>query len=568
MRNIKSLDKLFKKQKMAERKNKIIERAVAKNEIERINTFLSKPHLLIGGLAVEQYVASRDSKDIDIICSFEDSLKIIRNLFPSKDWDIKEPNNDDYRPSYIITSSVDDIVVYLGPKISEREAYNYLEWEELKKTGIKYKGKNGVELENIIIPNVTQLAFTKLLSFISEGRKDIKAAQDLEDFCNLTNNPDFSLKEFYGLLKKTKNSDEIIDFFYDKSKRFETTIRTSCIYDISTLFRGKSIEQKTIKSFYRKIEHPGQMYNELVSLFKQSQNIIILNITYKERRIVFDLFICILFAKLKNVQIDVHYHPIFEKEKNPFSIEMFRQLGCNVMEYPVGRSPNGVSFISDPDDDTFSKLIIKEDDQDGKGIYAYSYEGYEHNVFIKSYSDFIEKMPNDVFPVKLVKISKKDLLKSMQEVNIYKERGATFDLAEVLPSDTFPQSDNKLREYKLKQIELLQQIYKKYSFSLFEPTAVVLKNKVKHLILPPVLENLDKKLHIAEGHTRLFSNLNNNGKIHCIIVNNLPAELKLETTTWEQIQFTNEISPKKHPDENARFIEADTHRGTWFVSEV
>lgn len=552
---------------MTEIMNKQIPRAIAKDEIERINTFLKEPHLLIGGLAVEQYVASRDSKDIDIICSFEESLRIIKLLFPTKDWRVEEPNKDDYRPSYELTNLQENYVVYLGVKISERDAYTHLDWVELKQTGKCYKGKNGIELKNIIIPNVTQLAFSKFLSFLSERRKDTKAAQDLEDFCDLTNNQEFNLNSFYSLLKRTKQSESLIEQFHEKSKGFDLTLRTSCIYDISTLFRGKAIEQKTKRSFYKKLEYPGDMLSELVTLFKLSQNKIILNITYKERKIVFDLFICILFAKLKNVQIDVHYHPIIENESSPFSILMFKQLGCNVKEYPIGKAPNGVSFIADPDDDTYSRMVIKEDDPEKNGVYAYVYEGYEHNVLIKSFAHFIEKLPRENFSLELIKIEKEDILKSMESIVIYKDKGAKFDLLEVTPNETFPQSDNKLREYKLKQIELLEQIYKRNDFKLFEPTAVVLKNNIKHLILPPVLENLGERLHIAEGHTRLFSNLNKAGKILCIVVTNLPYELKLGTTTWEKIEFTNDITSKKHPDENARYIERDTHF-TWGVSEI
>ena len=44
---------------------KPIERAVAKKELERIDAVLTRPHLLIGGLAVQQYYSARISQDID-----------------------------------------------------------------------------------------------------------------------------------------------------------------------------------------------------------------------------------------------------------------------------------------------------------------------------------------------------------------------------------------------------------------------------------------------------------------------------------------------------------------------
>ena len=55
----------------------VIDRAIAKEELARINGVLKEPHLLIGGLAVQQYHVTRDSKDIDLICSFEIADEII-----------------------------------------------------------------------------------------------------------------------------------------------------------------------------------------------------------------------------------------------------------------------------------------------------------------------------------------------------------------------------------------------------------------------------------------------------------------------------------------------------------
>lgn len=39
----------------------------AKDELVRINSVLTKPHILIGGLAVNQYDLARISTDIDLV---------------------------------------------------------------------------------------------------------------------------------------------------------------------------------------------------------------------------------------------------------------------------------------------------------------------------------------------------------------------------------------------------------------------------------------------------------------------------------------------------------------------
>ena len=177
--------------------------AIAKDELKRINDALDTPHLLIGGLAVERYHKGRDSQDIDLVCSYETAKKLLR-LYPSNNWYIEDRNDDDYRPSYEIKSQVDNITIIFGPKISEREPYNYLDWEDFKESAICYTYKDK-KYDNILIPNADSLAFTKLVSAVE--RKAIsrdKSIQDFEDFINLSNHRSFNINRFVHLLKRAE----------------------------------------------------------------------------------------------------------------------------------------------------------------------------------------------------------------------------------------------------------------------------------------------------------------------------------------------------------------------------
>jgi hypothetical protein len=71
-----------------------IDRAIAKDELARINDVLMEPHVLIGGLAVQQYHASRNSKDIDLVCRFETARTILEKLYPSIDWIVEDRQQD------------------------------------------------------------------------------------------------------------------------------------------------------------------------------------------------------------------------------------------------------------------------------------------------------------------------------------------------------------------------------------------------------------------------------------------------------------------------------------------
>ena len=86
---------------------KPIDRAVAKAELERINDLLAEPHLLIGGLAVQQYYSARISKDIDLVCDFDIAQHILDTLYPSLNWKVHDKQHDEYRPSFQIRHKVE-----------------------------------------------------------------------------------------------------------------------------------------------------------------------------------------------------------------------------------------------------------------------------------------------------------------------------------------------------------------------------------------------------------------------------------------------------------------------------
>lgn len=217
---------------------KPIKRAIAKLELERINSVLTRPHLLIGGLAVQQYYPARVSQDIDLVCDFEVAQNILRKLYPTKDWRLEESKNDEYRPSYRIRHRVEDMgTIIFGPKISEREPYRHLVWKKLKEEAKPFKGING-ELENILVPAAHALAYAKMISFLCRQTPDSKVAADLQDFCDLTNHEKFSVTLFYDLLRQSRAVDELITTFRKKKASFPEIAEASCLHSISELYHA------------------------------------------------------------------------------------------------------------------------------------------------------------------------------------------------------------------------------------------------------------------------------------------------------------------------------------------
>lgn len=317
--------------------------------------------------------------------------------------------------------------------------------------------------------------------------------------------------------------------------------------------------------------HEANMFSELVQLISEANEKLVFYITCNERLIVFDLFIAILYARLNRVTIDIHYFPQIQKHTNSYSIEIFKQLGCNTKEYPIGESPSTIAFIADPENEDYGKMIVKTERFTRKNVYAYSYKGSIHFQAIKSVSNDFQKLPllsAEYIPT-IQRVSEIEIEKAFENIPLYKQNNCVVSVVDVAVTDTFPQADNLVREFKIKQIALLNKIYFKFNFDMYEATNVVLANGKKHLIVPPVLEEQNGKLLVAEGHTRLFMNKDSSKKIKCVKIVGMTMGLPSEPTKWDKIQIAPDsvfkLSTVKEEDlQRTRKIEKYLHRADWF----
>jgi hypothetical protein len=215
---------------------KPIDRAVAKAELKRINDVLAEPHLLIGGLAIQQYYSARISKDIDLVCDFDVAQHILDTLYPSRDWKVYDKQNDEYRPSFQIRHKVEDIgTIIFGPKISERPPYNHIDWERLKEGAQPFVTAAGL-LEKILVPAAHALAYTKFISFLGRHAPEDKVKADLKDFADITNHENFSVSLFYDLLRRSKSFEELSESFRAKASNYTATLESSCLSALAPMF--------------------------------------------------------------------------------------------------------------------------------------------------------------------------------------------------------------------------------------------------------------------------------------------------------------------------------------------
>lgn len=217
---------------------KPIKLAQAKNELVRINEILDSPLILIGGLAVQQYHVARDSYDIDLVCEHATAMKILHELYPSIDWSYEDRNQDEYRPEFVIKHKVhaNYPALRFGPKITERQPYSFIQWEELSIEARKFSYKDKI-LDNILVPSIEKLCLMKFASYLGRSRNSTeKILQDLRDIIVLSNHNNFRLGEFYNLTRRWKIGDEIKRAFRDLPDMHDREFSSSYLRGVTNLF--------------------------------------------------------------------------------------------------------------------------------------------------------------------------------------------------------------------------------------------------------------------------------------------------------------------------------------------
>lgn len=178
--------------------------AHARQELKRIDEALTSPHLLIGGLAVQQYYQPRMSQDIDLVCPAGTAAALIERLYPTDRFIVRDQNDDVLRPAWVATERRrDGRSTYIGPKITERQPYQFVDYEWLLTRAAPYR-VGGAELRNIFVPGLEAVAFMKLLALSTRLQdKPEKGEQDLRDFVNLTNLPNFQHNTLLDMIEES-----------------------------------------------------------------------------------------------------------------------------------------------------------------------------------------------------------------------------------------------------------------------------------------------------------------------------------------------------------------------------
>jgi hypothetical protein len=248
--------------------SKVIPLALAKQTLIEIDKLLADQFLLIGGIAVNHFVKARDSHDIDLICTHNQSVDVLKS-FPHDQWDIQDRNDDPERPAYILENKKDPkIVLSFGPKIVERGAYDYLDWDALAEGAVPLTYQN-VELEHIAIPNAANLAYSKLISFFL--RKDpAKKKQDLIDFLNLSNLNEFSYARFMSMLERFGAESLVQENAASFLDAYSSAKVTSPLFRLGDLFSKATLRPQKSRFVYGSAESMGRILDAAIYFHDKS----------------------------------------------------------------------------------------------------------------------------------------------------------------------------------------------------------------------------------------------------------------------------------------------------------
>lgn len=257
----------------------------AKQQLKKIDEVLETPHIIIGGLAIQQYIKVRSSKDIDLICDSDTAKSIITELYPSKDYVIEESNDDEYRPSYEITNKINKHkIIFFGPKIIERDPYKAMDWQKLNIDSLPFEYKKE-KFQKIRVPRVETLAFSKLLSFVDRINKNFKKGeQDLKDFINLSNITSFKMNILIDHIRESECS-EYINKIISEAEHYDLALwNTSLFMDffhiLSPLVKKTTIVEKVFEDNFDdiyKVENSIKFYDTIADKYDERNTKYLLN---------------------------------------------------------------------------------------------------------------------------------------------------------------------------------------------------------------------------------------------------------------------------------------------------
>jgi len=276
---------------------------------------------------------------------------------------------------------------------------------------------------------------------------------------------------------------------------------------------------------------------------------------------IFPLVLSVFAARRRGVKIEVMcIDGTHERYR------LLEYLGCTV--HRVASVPvSGV--LSDAGDILHSRVAMECPRRQRENIFGrYYYGSLDWHAINSVDTRFSAAIPTtdralavgDAYVPDLVEVQDDLLVERLSRVRAYD--GSKIALEDVAIGTLFPVSTQVLK-YKLLQVEHLLHMYQSRGWSLFRSCGIELKNGEISLLVPPVIEEHDGKLCIAEGHTRLYR-LRQKGvtTVRVAVVRSVAQRLPMPPGKWSDVEVTDDKTERRDA-QFARYIETTTHKNIW-----
>lgn len=511
---------------------------------------------LLGGWAINRYSQYRSTNDIDLVADNNQLKELLMSLNYSGDFrPISSPDSNlEFTQKHTLQTKenlkfslearffniTNDEIDFGVFKVSK-------DW--LYEDSDIFNERTIDALEYIRAPSLKKLIVMKFFSVV--GRKEEDADKIIADFIDI-HNLQLSKLEF-----NNNDKEEIVKMLqglaFNKycdtlEKRFENNkdklqnsteksiTKESIIYAIinSTELRAENhesqkdqlelINNNTLKQQLKIIEKKnrnvitgfGNLELKLLELFKNARKSIHLFYTDREMGFALNYVLSYVSSILNNkVRIEINYfQDVTDNDRAIRGINKIRNLkylGFNIRIIPFKeKKPPFKGVMIDPEISGHSSLLSFSDYSND--IYFFT-ENTDGDISIKKmydgYISLLEKYPLEYFKDYVPtfnEVSQPEYIKILRRVPEYqnlKDKDFSFELLSSKGlGDLLTHQTTGIKRFKLQQHNIFNSLY---DFEFDKIFSIQMFNKFGHVINIPIIEKIDDKKYIIEGHTRLHT---------------------------------------------------------------
>lgn len=338
---------------------------------------------------------------------------------------------------------------------------------------------------------------------------------------------------------------------------------TGFLLSVVALWKVRSANREPSLSAPERMPSEGEFLHAMVSGFEQAKQQIVICLV--DRGWVFTLAFTTAMCRSRGVNILV----VVDAANFHQRYHLLECMGCTVVGVSVPYNAHPFrGMLVDPED-PHSGVGLALSGKPSEGVFAVKYFAPHDLYVLRAAAQSVRRALSEEragptltprFTPSIQRVSTDELLSRLAGIPAYREAEITFE--EISISSTRPTSKVVVKA-KLRQANRLIDTFISSNYRLFDPVGISLSNgRVSHLV-PPVVEERDGHLQVAEGHSRLYA-LRKRGiqRVCAVVVRGVILPPPSPKQNWRSVAVTADRA-SRGKSEYARHIESHTHLDVW-----